>query len=140
MRRLTRVVVAGIAAATLAMVVASVGQAGGPPLLVWSPSTGGSFDYGAVAVGHDSSQTFTLTNSGGSGSAKLTVSLSGSASFTITADNCRSLGPGKSCSVTVSYAPTASAGPETATLSANGKKDSATADLTLTGRGVLVFV
>lgn len=140
MHGLTRIVVAAIAAATLAMVVAGVGQAGGPPSLAWSPSTGGSFDYGVVAVGHDSSQTFTLTNSGGSASAKLTIALSGSASFTITADNCRSLGPGKSCSATVSYAPTASAGPETATLSANGKKDSATADLTLTGRGVLVFV
>jgi CHRD domain-containing protein/centrosomal CEP192-like protein len=140
MRRVTRIILAALAAATVVMVVASVGQAGGPPSLEWSPSTGGSFDYGVVAVGHDSSQTFTLTNSGGSASAKLTVALSGSGSFTITADNCVSLGPGKSCSVTVSYAPTLSAGPETATLSANGKKDTATADLTLTGRGVLVFV
>jgi hypothetical protein len=122
------------------MAVASAGQAGGPPSLAWSPSTSGSFDYGVVAVGHDSSQTFTLTNSGGSASSKLTVTLSGSASFTITANTCKSLGPGKSCTVTVSYAPTASAGLETATLSANGNKDSASADLTLTGKGVLVFI
>jgi hypothetical protein len=122
------------------MVVAAVGQAGAPPSLAWSPSTGGSFDYGMVAVGHDSSQTFTITNSGGSASSKLTISLSGSASFAITANDCKSLGPGKSCTVAVNYAPTASAGPEMATLSADGNKDSATADLTLTGRGVLVFV
>src|SRR5215471_12884625 len=140
MRKLARILVAAGAAATLGMVVAAAGEAGGPPSLAWSPSTGGSFDYGMVDVGHDSSQTLTLTNSGGSASSKLTISLSGSASFAITANDCKSLGPGKSCTITVSYAPTASAGPETATLSADGKKDSATADLTLTGRGVLVFV
>jgi hypothetical protein len=130
--------IAVVAVGALAGVTAA--QAGGPPSLEWSPSTGGAFDYGAVAVGHDSSQTFTLTNSGGSASAKLTVALSGSASFTTTANTCKSLGPGKSCTVTVSYAPTASAGPETTTLSASGNKDSAAADITLTGRGVLVFV
>src|SRR5438128_11664742 len=115
MRRVTRIILAALATATVVMVVASVGQAGGRPSLEWSPSTGGNFDYGAVAVGHDSSQTFTLTNAGGSASSKLEVALSGSGSFTITANTCKSLGPGKSCSVTVSYAPTASAGPETAT-------------------------
>ena len=51
MHVLTRIVVTGIAAATLAMVVAGVGQAGGPPSLAWSPSTGGSFARAAGRVG-----------------------------------------------------------------------------------------
>jgi hypothetical protein len=133
---------AGAAAAVAVLVVAATGYAGGPPSISWSPSSGSGFDFGSVAVGHDSSQTFTLANSGGSASAALTITLTGSPSFSITDDSCSgtSTGPRKSCTVTVDYAPTGSAGAETATLSARGKKDEATASITLTGRGVLVFV
>jgi hypothetical protein len=141
MRRFTRIA-AGAAAVVTLLVVAATGYAGGPPSIGWSPSSGGGFDYGSVAVGTDSLQTFTLTNTGGSASAALTVTLTGSPSFSITDDSCSgtSAGPRKSCSVTVDYAPGASVGTETATLTAQGKKAEATADIDLTGRGVLVFV
>ena len=118
------------AAAAMLLVVPVVGLAGGPPSIDWSPSASGGFDYGAIVVGHNASQTFTLANSGGSASARLTVTISGSSSFTVTEDNCTdaSIGPRKWCTVTVEYAPTA-AGAETATLHATGVK--AAADATL---------
>jgi hypothetical protein len=139
MRTLIRIFVA-VAAVTGMLLAATAGQAGGPPSIDWSPSTGGSFGYGLVGVGHTSSQTFTLTNSGGSASAALTVTLTGSGAFTLAADNCTgtSLGPRKSCDVTVEYAPTTS-GAFTATLDANGKKAAATASLDLTGSAALLF-
>jgi hypothetical protein len=122
------------------LMVPVVGLAGGPPSIDWSPAAGDSFDYGAIVTGHDTSQTFTLANSGGSASARLTVTLSGSSSFTVSEDNCTdtSIGPRKSCTVTVVYAPTA-AGGETATLHATGVKAAADATLTLAGHGVLQF-
>jgi hypothetical protein len=133
-------VVAGALAAAL-FVGAGTGRAGGPPSLSWSPSSSGAFDYGSVVTGQDSSQEFTLTNSGGSASAALVVTLSGGSAFSITEDNCTgtSLGPHKSCTVTVDYAPTAAGQSDPATLTAQGKKDAANASLTLTGRGVLRF-
>jgi hypothetical protein len=137
MRGLVRIMVAA-AAVAVTLLAPGAGQAGGPPSLAWSPSTSGSFDYGTVGVGHNASQTFTLTNSGGSSTARLTVTLSGSAAFTKTADTCKALGPGKSCTVTVQYAPTAS-GASTATLNGRGKKTAANASLNLTGNGVLEF-
>jgi hypothetical protein len=141
MHRLIRIFI-GVAVVGTLLVVAATGFAGGPPSLGWSPSSGGGFDYGSVQVGKDSSQTFTLENSGGSASAAITATLTGSSSFSITDDSCTgtSNGPGKSCTVTVDYAPTASAGTETATLNAKGRKAAADANITLTGRGVLVFV
>jgi len=132
-------IVAALASVVL-LLVAAVGQAGGPPSIGWSPSTSGSFGYGLVAVGHTSSQTFTLSNSGGSASAALTVALSGAPAFAITDDQCTgtSIGPNKSCSVTVEYAPTVS-GASSATLTANGKKVEATTSQTLTGNSALLF-
>jgi hypothetical protein len=98
------------------------------PMLAFTPSP---YDYGQVAVGHTASQTFTLANSGGKGSGKLSVTLSGSAAFTITGKTCtgKSLGPGKSCTVTVQFAP-ASNGAAGTTLSAVSKKATATDALT----------
>src|SRR5436309_296438 len=127
MRTLIRIFVAA-AAVTGMLLAATAGQAGGPPSIDWSPSSSGAFAYGLVGVGHTASQTFTLTNSGGSASAELTITLSGSGAFTLADDNCTgtSLGPRKSCEVTVDYAPTTS-GAFTATLDANGKKAAATA-------------
>src|SRR5439155_1244390 len=74
--------------------------------------------------------------SGGRATGTLAVALSGSSAFTITADGCtaRSLGPTKSCTVTVRYAPTAG-GSDTATLTATGEH--ASASLTLTGSGAV---
>jgi CHRD domain/Cep192 domain 4 len=131
-----------VVSAVAALVVVVTVQAGGPPSLDWSPSTGGSFDYGLTGVGKTAAQTFTLSNSGGSASAALSVTLSGPAAFTITEDNCSgtSLGPRKSCTVTVEYAPTASGPSGPATLNATGKKAAASADLTLTGSAALMFV
>src|SRR5262245_52866978 len=141
-RRRTRFSGAVVASAVVVLVVAVAGQAGGPPSLAWSPSTSDSFDFGLTGVGKTATQTFTLTNSGGSASAALTVTLSGPAAFTITEDNCShtSLGPRKSCTVTVEYAPTASGPSGDATLNASGKKAAADADLTLSGSAALMFV
>ena len=142
MRGLRRIIVAAAACAATVLVVVMTGQAGGrPPSIEWSPSSGGSFDYGLTGVGRTASQTFTLHNSGGSASAALTVTLSGPATLTLTEDNCTgtSLGPDKSCTVTVEYAPTASGPSGAATLDANGKKEAASASLTLSGSAALEF-
>ena len=40
-----------VVSAVAALVVVVAVQAGGPPSLDWSPSTGGSFDYGLTGVG-----------------------------------------------------------------------------------------
>src|SRR5262245_45515112 len=140
--RRSRIIGALAACAVTVLVVAVAGQAGGPPSLAWSPSTNDSFGFGLVGVGKTVSQTFTLTNSGGSASAALTVTLTGPPELSITEDTCSetSLGPRKSCTVTVEYAPTASGPARAATLDASGKKEEATAELALTGSAALQFV
>ena len=119
-------------AVVLALTVARVNAE--IPMLTWAPETSGAYDYGTVTVGQPVSQLFTLTNNGGSASAALTISLSGSPSFTVISDGCSatSLGPRKSCGVVVQFAPTNS-GQVTATLTANGRKPEAIANLTLIG-------
>src|SRR5262249_7190630 len=105
MRGLVRIL--GLAVATAAaLFVTAGGQAanapGSPPSLSWSPATSGVFDFGTRTGAV--SQQFTLTNSGGSASAALTIEVSPTAGpFTITADGCSgtSLGPKRSCKVTV---------------------------------------
>jgi Abnormal spindle-like microcephaly-assoc'd, ASPM-SPD-2-Hydin len=106
-----------------------------PPVLAFSQSSHG---YGSVTVGKKVSQVFTLTNSGGTASRALTLSLSGPGAFSISSDRCqgRSLGPGKSCTVAVKFAP-AGAGPVTATLTATGVKRPAAATASLSGTGVV---
>jgi hypothetical protein len=106
-----------------------------PPALAFSQSSHG---YGSVTVGKKVSQVFTLTNSGGKASRALTLSLSGSGAFSITSERCqgRSLGPGKSCTVAVKFAP-AGAGPVTATLTATGVKGPVAATASLSGTGVV---
>ena len=106
-----------------------------PPALAFSqPSSG----YGSVTVGKKVSQVFTLTNSGGKASGALKLSLSGSGAFSITSDRCqgRSLGPSKSCTVAVKFAPPG-AGPVTATLTATGGKRAVAATASLSGTGVI---
>jgi hypothetical protein len=135
MRGLIQIMVAAAAAAVMLLAPAAA-QAGGVPALAWSPS---GHDYGTIGAGTTAAQEFTLTNSGGSASGALTIALSGSgsAAFSITADACTgtALGKGKSCAVTVEYAPTTAGQSDTATLTASGKKPSVSASVTLTGSG-----
>ncbi len=130
-RRVAAAGAAGVLAAGLAVVAAGPAAAAGPPVLAFTPSP---YDYGQVTVGQKASQTFTLANSGDSASGTVTITLTGAAAFTITADQCTgtSLGPRKSCTVAVRFAPT-SAGTVTATLTATGEHATATDSLTGTG-------
>lgn len=98
------------------------------PSLSFTPS---SWTAGPIDSGTTTTQTFTLTNTGGKASGAITITLPGSAAFTTTADTCtgRSLGTGKSCSITVQYAPASNAENDTATLTATSAKASATAPL-----------
>jgi hypothetical protein len=132
------------AAAAVAVAMLSVGasaaQAGTPPALGFSPSSG---TFGPVGAGSTTSaETFTLMNSGGSATGALTISLSGpgAAAFTITSDTCSatSLGPKKRCAVMVTYTATSSGNSDTATLTATGKKWSASTTLPLQGTPLTV--
>ena len=128
-------VMAGTAAVVLGS-AAGVASAGGAPVLAWSSPgvSAGTFSYDTVAGGSTTRQTFTLTNSGGSASAVLTVTVTGPA-FTVQSDTCTgtSLGPRKSCTVTVAYKPGTGGGTDTGTLTAIGNKAAATASLKLSG-------
>ena len=78
------------------------------PSIAGYPPSSGLYNFGTLDVGTTASQIFTLTNIGGTASGALTISLGAEAGvFTKTADTCTgiSLGPGKSCSVTVQYSP-----------------------------------
>jgi hypothetical protein len=111
--------------------------ASSPPIISWSPTTSAeTFNYGTVKAGQSASQEFTLVNSGGSATSALTASVSGAATFQITADSCTgiSLRPSKSCIVTVSYTPTneSSYSGYTGTLTVNDDTNDYT-NLALTG-------
>jgi hypothetical protein len=136
--RVVGVLVVVAVAVAVAVVVPAAGQAGEAPAIAWTPTTGGgAYNYGTLDANasETASQAFTLTNSGGAASAALTVTLTGSSAFTLTANGCSatSLGPKKTCTVNVEYAPTTDGASDSATLTANGKKIGATASLTLTG-------
>jgi virginiamycin B lyase len=123
----------GLTGAALVLLAVAGQQAGGAPMpamLAWSPTTPDGFDYGRVNGCQTAPQEFTLTNSGSSASGTLTIDLSTSPAFSITADGCtgKSLGPSKTCSVTVEYSPTM-ADPENANLSATGTPASASIGL-----------
>jgi hypothetical protein len=126
-------VVWAVAVAAVALLVPAVALAGRQPVLAWSPS---SNDFGQVTVNQTASQTFTLKNTGGSASSALKVALSGSSAFSVTSDgsSATSLGPGKSCTVVVQFAPT-STGAVSASLNATGNKRAATATASLAGTG-----
>jgi hypothetical protein len=141
MRTLGLIRIIGATVATAAAVItlafaATLGEAARLPAIAWSPATNGTFDYGTVDVGDAESQTFALTNSGRSATGMLTIALDGGAEFSITEDACSgtALGPRKSCTVTVQYAPT-TPGQTTAMLAANGIRPPASASITLTGTG-----
>ena len=129
-----RVAAAGAAAMLTAAVLVAPGiaaAASAAPALSFSPAP---FNYGQVTVRQPASQTFSLANSGRSATGRLTVTLTGSAAFTITGNTCKSLAPGKTCRVTVRFTPVTSA-TVTATLTVAGKKHAAHAVDALTGTG-----
>jgi len=119
--------------AALALLAPAVGQAASGPAIAFNPS---SNDYGTIDANTTASQTFVLRNSGGKATSALQVTLTGSSAFSVTSDGCtgRSLGPRKSCSVTVQYKPTAVGSADSATLTASSKKPLATASALLTGK------
>jgi hypothetical protein len=118
--------------------VASAG-ASGTVKLGWSPSD--TFSFGGFNAGATSPpEAFKLTNSGTSGTGALKVTLTPASgtpasAFTKTADTCTgtSLGPNKSCSVSVAYTAPATPGSYQATLTAGSNKPAATASVTLVG-------
>jgi len=117
------VAAAAVAAAAVVAALAGAGPAAAkpkPPALAFTPS---SYDYTQVTTGQTASKTFTLTNTGKRASGALRLQLAGAAAFSITGNTCsrKGLRPGKSCTVTVRFAPTSS-GTVTATLTAAGKK------------------
>ena len=126
-------------AAVLVLVPGAEAKTG--PATSFAPQTGGAYDYGVVADGSHKDQTFTLTNSGGTATAALKLSLTGSSAFSRTTDTCSaiSLGPAKKCTVTVRYAPTGQS-TDTATLTAVSTKPAATATITLNGTAGYVDV
>ena len=128
MKRLFLVLVAA-----LALLAPAVGQAASGPAIAFNPSPN---DYGTIDANTTASQTFTLRNSGGKATSALKVTLTGSSAFSITADGCTgtSIGPRKTCNVTVQYEPTALGSADSATLTASSKKPLATASALLTGK------
>jgi hypothetical protein len=118
-------VIAG-AVAVMAGSAAGVASAAQTPSPGWydNGTAMTSYSFGTVngTAGQTASQTFVLENSGGSATAALTISLTGSPAFTETGTCQGSLGPGKSCAVTVTYAPTADPETDQATLTATGQK------------------
>jgi hypothetical protein len=139
MHRVIRVILAG-ASAAVTLLAPTAGHTRPPaPTLVWTPQASGSFDFGTVAVGQTAMQTFTLTSSKGKIEG-LTVTLSGSATFTKTSDGCSGTQTSvnaarKSCSVTVQYAPATAGQADSATLAVSSNKPAALASLALTGAG-----
>ena len=121
--------------AAFAVLVPAAGHAAGAPAIAFNPS---SHDFGVVAVDADSAtQEFSLTNSGSNATGALNVSLSpdSSPAFSIIDDHCTavSLGPKKSCTVTVKYDPTSPGSSDTGTLNAMSKKPAARASASLSG-------
>jgi hypothetical protein len=103
----------------LAFILPATARAGDPPAMAFSPT----FWATAVHSGTSTTRDFTLTNSGGNATGALTLTISLSGPFAISVDGCTgvSLGPGKSCKVTVQYAPV-TAGITRAELTARSKK------------------
>ena len=125
---------AAVAAGAVIMVLGAgveVAAASAGPVLAFTPAP---YGFGQVPAGQTAAKTFTLANTGSRATGVLRVTMPGSAEFTITADTCAGarLRPGKSCAVTVQFAP-ASSGTVTATLTAVSRRPRATATDSLTG-------
>jgi hypothetical protein len=129
-----RAVLAAATALALVGLPAGVASAGsGPAVLAFHPAP---YDFGHVTVGERPERVLQLANTGGRASSALTVGVSGSPAFIITVDGCTgtSLGPGKSCTVTVRFTPAAVA-TVSAELTAVSKNRAAAATSALTGAG-----
>ena len=99
-----------------------------PANLAWSPDTNGTYSFGMVKTGTAVSETLTLTSRSGPLPPGTSVQLAGSPAFSITASTCPVGAPptgrngsrlGPSCTVTIEFAPTASATAYSATLTAS---------------------
>jgi 2',3'-cyclic-nucleotide 2'-phosphodiesterase (5'-nucleotidase family) len=114
----------------------AVAAAGRVPAIAWSPAVAGAHDFGTLDAGQRTTAQLTLTNAGGSATGALEVSLEGSPSFHLVADGCsgRSLGPQKSCTVTVAFAPSRWGERDAAALTARGEKAAVLARLDLAGK------
>ena len=118
----------GVVTLSLFSAIPGIAQAAGAgPVLAWtSPAMdNNSYAFAPIPVGTTESATFVLTNVGGGSSGALT--LTGGLTvrdIVITSNTCvgRALGPGKSCSVTVEYAPLGLTTPSYLVFRASGKK------------------
>ena len=137
MRTLIPAAAALAAAAAAVIVPAAAAAATAPVVLGWAPTTSpGSYNYGNLIAGQTAAKKFTLTNTGTAGSSALKITWTGPAAFTKTADTCTgtSLGPKKTCTVTITYtAPAVPGQADTATLTAAVNKPAVTATLALAG-------
>ena len=127
--------IAPVATLTAAVVLATMGPAAAAcrhaPGMHFTPPR---YGYGKVLAGRTASHEFTLYNTARKSTGRLRFNLSGPAAFTLTAKTCRdSLGPFKSCRLSVRFAP-AAAGLVTATLTAVGATGGI-ARVALTGNG-----
>ena len=128
------------AAVIITLGTAAAAAAAPPPPgqgLAFSPSP---YDYGQVTVGHTTTETFTLAHTSPGPLPPATITLTGSAAFTITADTCTGPpssppGPQSKCTVTVQFAPISTGG-VTATLTATSNGPGPAATDSLTGTGV----
>lgn len=106
-RRIGVAVLAILLAALVVVVPTTVVGAAGKPLPAQLAFDVASHEYGSVTVGQAQSSTFTLSNPGGKGATGLSVGVSGTG-MSITATTCgKSLKPGVTCDVTVTFAPNA---------------------------------
>lgn len=107
-----------------------------PAALTWSLA---QYDYGSVTPGQEGVQTFTLSNTGSKSSGTISIT-GGSPVFVITANGCtgKALGAGKSCNVTVEYAPSTTNG-DTTTLVATSEYSNASMNLSGNGKPNLVL-
>src|SRR5260370_769389 len=118
-------VVATGVSVVLLVPAAGLASTGGGAVLILSPTTSaGTYSYGTLDAGQTASQTLTLTNSGGTATAALSISLTGSSAFKKIGDTCSGakLKPNTSCNVTVQYAPAAAGQNDGATLTATSDK------------------
>lgn len=125
-----------LSAAALGSVSPAWSATPSPAALTWSLA---QYDFGSVTPGQEGLQTFTLINTGGKSSGTISVT-GGSTVFVITSNGCtgKALGAGKSCDVTVEYAPSTTTG-DTTTLAATSEYSNASMNLSGNGKPNLVL-
>jgi len=132
-RRIAEAGTGAVLAAGMVAAASGPAAAGGPPVLAFTPSR---HDYGQVTAGQTAAQTFTLASTGGKASRALTVTLSESAAFTITADTCTATSMGRARRARSQCgSPWPAPGTAAATLTAANNKKAVLATDSLTGTG-----